>query len=92
MERREPFSYRATKDGRVRIDWKGRTVTVLRGAGAKRLLAKVDDADQRPFSLSLPRPGQLQARERTTGRLTLPRLSTRWKPPPPIEGWGAVRD
>jgi hypothetical protein len=34
----EPFEYRATKDGRVRIAFRGRMVTTLTGPAAERFL------------------------------------------------------
>jgi hypothetical protein len=34
------FSYAATKDGRVRVAWRGRVVTTLAGAAAARFLAR----------------------------------------------------
>ena len=39
------FSWRATKDGRVRISRDGRTVTTLAGAAARRFLERADGAD-----------------------------------------------
>lgn len=39
------FSYATTKDGRVRIAWRGRVVTTLAGNAAARFLARVDGAD-----------------------------------------------
>jgi hypothetical protein len=35
----EEFSYRITKDRRVFIEWRGRTVTVLKGRQAEKLIA-----------------------------------------------------
>ena len=40
----EPFEYRATKDGRVRIAFRGRVVTTLAGAAAERFLARAQAA------------------------------------------------
>lgn len=37
----------------MRIDWKGRTVTVLKGVGARRLLERVDGADPETVQLLL---------------------------------------
>lgn len=37
----EPFSWSATKDGRVRIAYRGRVVTTLSGAAAERFRARV---------------------------------------------------
>jgi hypothetical protein len=41
------FSYRATKEGKVLIDWQGRTVTTLAGGEAQRFLARAWSADAR---------------------------------------------
>lgn len=52
------FSYRAQKDGTVRITWRGRVVTTLAGKEAARFLARVDGAG----------PGQAQlAMAKATG-------------------------
>jgi hypothetical protein len=40
----EPFAFRATKDGRVRISSRGRVVTTLAGAAAERFLARAHAA------------------------------------------------
>jgi hypothetical protein len=40
----EPFGYRVTKDGRVRISWRSRTVTTLAGAAAARLIESLEAA------------------------------------------------
>ena len=40
----EPFEYRATKDGRVRIAFRGRLVTTLAGPAAERFLARAQAA------------------------------------------------
>jgi hypothetical protein len=40
------FSWRATKEGRVRIAWRGRVVTTLTGAPAQRFLREVEAADE----------------------------------------------
>jgi hypothetical protein len=39
------FSWRATKDGRVRISRDGRVVTTLAGGPAKRFLGRAEDGD-----------------------------------------------
>ncbi len=39
------FSYRSTKDGKILIDWNGRTVLILKGAKAQALQARLDNAD-----------------------------------------------
>lgn len=41
----DPFAYRVTKDGRVRIDRGGRTVTVVAGKEALALASRLDAAD-----------------------------------------------
>ncbi len=43
--RSDPFGYRATKKGEVRIDRGGRTVATVRGAEADRLLAAIEAAE-----------------------------------------------
>jgi hypothetical protein len=40
------FSYRATKDGRVRIAWRGRIVTTLAGGHAAAFLGRVRSAPE----------------------------------------------
>lgn len=42
----QPFAYRATAGGEVRIERGGRLVTILRGAGAAAFLRKVADATE----------------------------------------------
>jgi hypothetical protein len=41
----DPFAYRVTKDGRVRIDRGGRTVIVVAGQDASALASKLASAD-----------------------------------------------
>jgi hypothetical protein len=41
----DPFSYRATKDGRVIVDRGGRTVSTIAGAKAERLMRAIADAE-----------------------------------------------
>ena len=41
----DPFDWRVSKDGQVRVTRGGRVVTVLRGAAAARLIGKLDGAD-----------------------------------------------
>jgi len=48
----EPFAYRITKDGRVRITFEGRQVTVVAGTRAARLAAALRDAGD-PIALQL---------------------------------------
>lgn len=40
------FDYRATKDGRVLVSWRGRDVTTLAGIDASRFLAAAERADE----------------------------------------------
>jgi hypothetical protein len=42
----KPFSYRAARDGSVRIEYEGKTVKTLADASAARFLARVDGADE----------------------------------------------
>jgi hypothetical protein len=51
----EPYSYRATKDGRVMIDWNGRRAGVLTGARAARFLNAVEGADRERVQLEMAR-------------------------------------
>lgn len=54
----EPFAWTLTKDGRVRITFGGRVVTVVAGGDADRLAAKLARADG---------PGVQQLLARATG-------------------------
>ena len=47
----EPFSYRMTKDGRIRISCAGRVVTTLVGAAARKLASRLESADARQAQL-----------------------------------------
>jgi hypothetical protein len=49
------FSWQETKDGRVRISWRGRVVTTLTGAPAARFLREVDGADEETAQLVMAR-------------------------------------
>ena len=40
------FSWRQTKDGGVRIEYRGRLVTTLAGSAAARFVARADGADE----------------------------------------------
>ena len=40
-----PFSYRVTRDGKVFVSWRGRTVTTLAGDRARTFLRKVEGVD-----------------------------------------------
>jgi hypothetical protein len=50
-----PFSYRAHKDGTVRVTWRGKVVTTLAGREASRFLANVDVADEAAAQLLMAR-------------------------------------
>ena len=41
----EPFSWKASKDGKVFISYQGRRVMILKGGDAARFLKRVDSAD-----------------------------------------------
>lgn len=47
----QPFSFRATKDGRVMISYHGKQVTVLSGKDAERFLSRIDGADAKQAQL-----------------------------------------
>ncbi len=49
------FAWHATKDGRVRISWRGRVVTTLTGSGADRFLREVEGADEEAEQLAMAR-------------------------------------
>jgi hypothetical protein len=49
------FSFRATKQGEVRIERGGRVVTVLRGEAARRLLARLEGAGSAAVQQALAR-------------------------------------
>jgi hypothetical protein len=40
----DPFEWRVTKNGQVHVSRGGRTVTIMRGAAASRLIAKLEHA------------------------------------------------
>jgi hypothetical protein len=42
----DEFGWQATKDGRVRITWRGRVVTTLAGAAAARFVHQAEGADE----------------------------------------------
>ena len=45
------FAYQATKDGIVHISWYGKRVTTLKGAQARKFLAKIADLDGKQAQL-----------------------------------------
>jgi hypothetical protein len=49
------FAWASTKDGRVRISWRGKVVTTLAGAPAERFLEQVEHADEEAEQLLLAR-------------------------------------
>lgn len=49
------FTHRVTKDGKVLVDWQGRTVTTVSGQAAARLVARLDAADRREVQHLLAR-------------------------------------
>lgn len=49
----QPFSYRATKTGLVRIAYLGAQVTTLSGKAAERFLSTVTDADAHAAQLAM---------------------------------------
>jgi hypothetical protein len=49
------FAWSATKDGRVRITWRGKVVTTLAGEPAARFLEQVEHADEDAEQLLLAR-------------------------------------
>jgi hypothetical protein len=49
------FGWRATRDGRVFITWRGREVKVLTGAQAGRFLARVEGATDAEAQLEMAR-------------------------------------
>jgi hypothetical protein len=49
------FAWSATKDGRVRISWRGKVVTTLAGDSAARFLEQVEGADEDAEQLLLAR-------------------------------------
>jgi uncharacterized membrane protein len=51
----DEFSWRATKDGRVRIARGGRVVTTLAGRSARRFLSRVEGADRPAAQLEMAR-------------------------------------
>ena len=49
------FAWASTKDGRVRISWRGRVVTTLAGASAVRFLEQVEGVDWEDEQLLMAR-------------------------------------
>jgi hypothetical protein len=49
------FAWASTKDGRVRISWRGKVVTTLAGGSATRFLEQVEGADEEAEQLLMAR-------------------------------------
>ena len=49
------FTWASTKDGRVRINWRGKVVTTLAGGAAARFLEQVEHADGEAEQLLMAR-------------------------------------
>lgn len=47
----EVFTYRATKDGKVMISWRGKQVTILKGKQAQEFLAKIAGLEHKQAQL-----------------------------------------
>lgn len=48
-----PFDYGVSKDGKVFITWGGKTVMILKGPPATRLLRQIEGADPHQVQLAL---------------------------------------
>ncbi|MCJ7433098.1 MAG: hypothetical protein MUO77_06380 [Anaerolineales bacterium] len=51
----QPFTFRATKDGKVFIHWHGRQIMILKGKIAEKFMASIDQADSRQAQLWMAR-------------------------------------
>jgi hypothetical protein len=49
------FAWASTKDGRVRISWRGKVVTTLAGGRARRFMQQVEGADEEGEQLLMAR-------------------------------------
>jgi len=49
----QPFDFQVTKDNRVLIYWYKRIIITLKGEAAKKLIAKLDGADETAIQLAL---------------------------------------
>jgi hypothetical protein len=47
------FDYRASKDGKVFISWRGKQVTILRGEQARRFLAQIESGTTEEAQLAM---------------------------------------
>ncbi len=45
------FSYRATKDGKIFLYWRGKQIKILKGSAAQDFLADIADVDRREEQL-----------------------------------------
>ena len=50
---KQPFSYQATRNGRVHVFHEGKLAKVLKHREAERLLTKIEHADPRQIQLAL---------------------------------------
>jgi hypothetical protein len=48
---REPFTFRATKDGKVFIHWQGRQIMILKGGTAEKFMGAIASADAQQAQL-----------------------------------------
>lgn len=73
------FAYRASKDGKIFVTWRGNTVTTLKGRDADRFLARIAGLDRREAQLVMAkltgnfkrgneRLAQTKARKRSGGQ------------------------
>lgn len=51
----QPFTFRATKDGKVFIHWHGRQVTILKGKIAEKFMESIAQADSQQAQLLMTR-------------------------------------
>ena len=49
----EPYDYRTSKDGKVFITWRGRSVTTLQGREAEAFLARTASLDENGRQLAM---------------------------------------
>ncbi len=48
---KEVFTYRAGKDGKVFLSWKGKEIKILKGSEAAKFLSKIDGLDHKEAQL-----------------------------------------
>jgi hypothetical protein len=51
----QPFTWQATKDGKVFIHWHGRQVLILKGEQAKKFISSISQADSHQAQLLMAR-------------------------------------